>query len=210
MSASERTGRIVPDDVITGRLSICWVRTFAGAGKHEVEALSVDRDLRHAQPVVEDVHRLPKLAHAYPAVREAGSVGSDAYFGGAELEPRPRPYLGPSGPGQGLKELPHGAAGNLQDRLEIGTLDIEIDALAAADGAPEEGRLAHESEGAGLPEHRTGQYRDEISCPVRLRAGRADEGPRRGRDEEEVLDPGRWAARFTRSGTREGRSGPRS
>ena len=150
-----------------------------GSGEDEVEAFPADRDLRHPQPVVEDVHGLPELAHADAAVREAGAVRRDAYLRGAELQPRPRPDLGPAGARQRLEELPHGPAGDFQDRLEVGTLDVEVDPLAAADGAPEQGRLGHESVGAGLPEHGAGKHRDELAGALRLGAGRADEGARR-------------------------------
>ena len=199
-SESERTGRIIPDGATTGRLSICWVRTFGGPVRTKSSRFPPTVISATRNPSLKMSTALPEFAHADAAVREAGAVRRDSYLRGAELQPRPRSDLGPAGAWQRLEELPHGPAGDAQDCLEVGTLDVEIDPLAAADGAPEQGRLGHEPEGPGLAEHRAGQDGDELAGPLRLRAGRTDEGLRRGRDEEEVLDSRRWPPGGARPG----------
>ena len=164
-----------------------------GSAQHEVDAFAVDGDLADPEAVVEGVDGHAQFAGGDAVVGEEHGIGNDAHLRRPQFQARPRPQLVARVARQGLVDELRGPQRHVDDLLQVGARDVEIDGAAAADAASEQRRLVDEAVGAGLAEERLLDERDQFGRPLRLARHGADEGLRVARDEEEVLDLRRFA-----------------
>ena len=159
----------------------------------EVDALAFNRDFGHAQAVVKGIDAERQFERGNAVVGKPHAIGHHAHLGRAELQARQWAHLVAFAARKSGANQTGGALCRDHHFFKVGAGDIELDGTAATDVAAEQARLVEEAEGAGLPEQRSRQHRDQFGhpiCRLRISAGAEESAAGQG-DEEVVADLGR-------------------